>query len=81
MDREGSVAPGRLISVPKAARMLRLSIPYTQRLIRSGKIEGEKVGRTWFTSEDAVRQYMTSEETTAGGRARRRRRFGGGGGP
>ena len=62
MDREDSVTKEELISVPKAANMLGLSIPYTQRLIRSGKIEGEKIERSWFTSEEAVRRYLAPGE-------------------
>jgi len=66
MEGEGSVTQEELISVPKAAKMLGLSIPYTQRLIRSGKIEGEKIERSWFTSEEAVRRYLAPGDT--GGR-------------
>ena len=76
MDREGGMTQEKLISVPKAAKMLRLSIPYTQRLIRSGKIEGKKIERTWFTSEEAVRRYLAPED--GGGRSRVRGRWFGG---
>ena len=56
-----------LISVPKAAVILGHSIPYTQRLIRSGNIKGQKLGRDWFTTEEAITLYVR-------GRRRSRRR-------
>ena len=43
--------------------MLGLSIPYTRRLIRPGEIEGEKIERSWFTSEEAVGSYLSPRET------------------
>jgi len=49
-----------LISVPKTATMLGISIPYTQQLLRLGKIEGQKIGRDWFTTEEAIKAYLTS---------------------
>ena len=61
-----------LISVPKAAQMLGLSIPYTQRLIRSGKIKGQKIEKScWFAFEDSLRAYKEAREKRRGGRPAR----------
>ena len=62
MGREASVNKEELISVPRAAKMLGLSIPYTQRLIRTGKIRGEKIEGSWYASEEALRSYLAMRE-------------------
>ena len=42
--------------------MLGLSIPYTQRLIRTGKISGEKIEGDWYASEEDLRSYLATRE-------------------
>lgn len=35
---------------------------YISNLIRQGKMDGQRIGRNWFTTEDAVRRYMVTQK-------------------
>jgi hypothetical protein len=48
-----------LISLSQAAELSRLSPSHLRLLVSQGEIWGRKLGRNWFTTEQAVRQYLT----------------------
>jgi excisionase family DNA binding protein len=50
-----------LISVAAASALSHLTPSFLRRLLRQGKIEGVKIGRDWFTTEEAVREYMATD--------------------
>lgn len=54
-----------LISVTKASEITELgkslSARHIQRLIKEEKIAGVRLGRNWFTTEEAVRDYLLQE--------------------
>ena len=49
-----------LISVTTASSLCDLTPSFIRRLLRRGQIEGVKIGRDWFTTEEAIREYMAS---------------------
>lgn len=51
----------QLIAVPEAARISKLTPSYIRRLLRDQKITGIKFGRDWFTTEEAIRDYLANE--------------------
>ncbi len=51
----------KLISVTEAAEMSGLTPSYIRRLLRNEVIVGKKIGRDWFTTEEAVRNYLEQE--------------------
>jgi hypothetical protein len=46
-----------LIPLKRAAEICGLSHSHLRRLVRDGEIEGRKLGRDWFTTLKAVREY------------------------
>ena|GEM_PF-5677979 len=48
----------RLITLAEAARATPYSADYLNLLVRRGKLPAKKVGRNWYTSEEAVRWYL-----------------------
>ena len=51
----------KLISVTRAAEISGLTPGYIRRLLRQERIYGEKMGRDWFTTAEAIREYLTQE--------------------
>jgi len=49
---------GDLISLREAAKISGLSQPHLSLLIRQGKLWGEKIGRNWVTTKQAIRDYL-----------------------
>ena len=49
---------GDLISLREAAKISGLSQPHLSLLIRQKKLWGEKIGRNWVTTEQAIRKYL-----------------------
>jgi hypothetical protein len=60
LGREGS-QPKRadLISLNEAAELSGLSTGHLRHLLRQDEIWGKKMGRDWFTTEKAVREYLS----------------------
>jgi hypothetical protein len=54
-------AGNRLISVADAARLSGFTPRYISRLLRTGKLAGSKIGRDWFTTEQAIRAYLAQD--------------------
>ncbi|MES2006507.1 MAG: hypothetical protein V4436_00195 [Patescibacteria group bacterium] len=56
----------KYLSSRKAAREHKYHIDYVGQLIRAGKINGKKVGRSWYVEEASLKGYLLLE---AGGKA------------
>jgi excisionase family DNA binding protein len=52
----------KLISLAEASRVSGLSASHLRKLVREGQIKGIKVGWSWLTTEEAVREYLTKLE-------------------
>lgn len=50
-----------LISVTDAAAIGHLTPSYIRRLLRTGQLFGKKLGRDWFTTEKAIRDFLDTE--------------------
>ncbi|HEY59988.1 MAG TPA: helix-turn-helix domain-containing protein [Anaerolineae bacterium] len=53
-----------LILLRDAAKISGLSPNHLRLLVRRGDIWGRKLGRDWFTTEEAVREYVSCEHRT-----------------
>lgn len=53
-------SPG-LISVNSAAKISGLTSRHIRLLLSQGKLWGIKMGRDWFTTEEAIRDYMAQD--------------------
>ena len=51
----------KLISLVEAAAISGFSTGYLRRLMREGKLQGTKIGRDWLTTEQAVKEYLSTE--------------------
>lgn len=54
--------PEDLISLKKASEISGYHPDYLSYLIRKGKIRGKRVGRDWFTTEEAVKNYLSTKK-------------------
>ena len=50
------------VTVPEVARLLGLSIPYTQALIRRGRIKGRKTTQGWVADAESLKRYIQSRQ-------------------
>ena len=50
-------AAKRLISLAEAAKISGFSPRHVRHLVQQGIIWGQKIGRNWVTTEEAVREY------------------------
>jgi hypothetical protein len=48
---------GALLPLAKAAELSRLSPAHLRLLVRNGEVWGVKLGRNWFTTAQAVKEY------------------------
>ena len=57
----GDDQPGldELITLSEAAKLSGLSPSHLRLLVSEKEIWGRKLGRNWFTTEQAVREYLT----------------------
>ena len=53
----------RLISLKEAAASSGLSHSHLRLLARTGKIAARRLGRDWFTTEQAVAAYLESQRS------------------
>ena len=51
-----------ILTVPRVASILGISIPYAQRLLREGKIPGVKTPNGWCATQEAVEEYRAKRE-------------------
>ena len=52
------------ITVQAAANVAGYNIQYLRRLLRSGALEGIKIGQMWLIEMDALEAYLKRVETT-----------------
>ena len=52
---------GDLISLQEASDLCGLTTGYLRRLIRQEKLWGKKISRNWVTTEQAVRDYLSTD--------------------
>jgi len=52
---------GKLISIKEAAKISGLTPRHMRLLVNKGTIPGQKLGRDWFTTEQAVREYLARD--------------------
>lgn len=50
------------VSTDDAAQQLQYTPQHTRRLVREGKLQGEKVGRDWIVRQESVDDYMAVRE-------------------
>ncbi len=50
-----------LIPVGEAAQMSGFTPGYVRRLLRDAVIPGVKMGRDWFTTKEAIEEYLAQE--------------------
>ena len=48
------------ISVKEAAEWTRYSESHIRYLLRKGEVEGRKFGRDWFTTKEALQEYIAT---------------------
>jgi len=58
-DPDDQPSLNELISLSKAAEISGLTQPHLALLVRKGKLWGQKIGRNWVTTENAVQQYLS----------------------
>lgn len=61
------MAPGELLSVPDAARLLRVDPSRVRALLSAGQLAGDKIGGRWLVSDASIR----ARQEKAPGRGRR----------
>ena len=52
----------KVITLHQASRVSGYHQDYLSYLIRKGELKGEKVAGNWFTTEDAVKNYILNQE-------------------
>jgi len=57
MERVHTFDNDTLVSSKDASRLLNCSHDYVGRLCREGKIYGEKIGRTWYVSQNSLTEF------------------------
>ena len=60
--RKNPSFPRELISLKEASKISGYHPDYLSYLIRKGKIEGKRIGRDWFTTEKAIRTYLSTKK-------------------
>ena len=60
-EQADRVLPENLIPLNKAAKLSGLSTSHLRLLVRQKQIWGRKLGRDWFTTEQAVREYLARD--------------------
>ncbi len=51
----------KLISVSEASRISGLTTGFIRRMLRTGEIDGVKIGRNWLTTREAIQDYLKRE--------------------
>jgi excisionase family DNA binding protein len=53
------------LTVQNAAEVTGYNIQYLRRMLRSGALEGRKIGQMWLIEVDALEEYLKHVETTS----------------
>ncbi len=59
---KGRISPNKCISLKEASQTSGYHPDYLSYLIREKKLEGKRVSRDWFTTEEAVKNYISSKK-------------------
>ncbi len=51
----------KLISVSEASHISGLTTGFIRRMLRTGEIDGVKIGRNWLTTREAIQDYLKRE--------------------
>jgi excisionase family DNA binding protein len=52
----------KIITTQDAARLLGYEVQHVRRLLRWGRLEGQKLGRDWAVIRDSVDQYLAARD-------------------
>lgn len=52
----------KVISLSEASKIYGYHSDYLSSLIRKGEIKGKKIGGNWFTTEEAVKEYLFKQK-------------------
>lgn len=52
----------KVISLSEASKIYGYHSDYLSSLIRKGEIKGKKVGGNWFTTEEAIKEYLFKQK-------------------
>ena len=58
-----------LFSVDELSKKFHLNPVTVRRLFREGRLQGRKVGKRWYLTEEALRSYFDKAEGPAGARS------------
>jgi hypothetical protein len=62
---ELEISGRRFLSTRRAAKEHKYTADYVGQLIRSGKVKGQKVGRSWYVDEQSLNSYLSGETAVA----------------
>jgi hypothetical protein len=60
--KKKTLNPEQLISLKKASEISGYHQDYLSYLLRKKEITGKKIGRDWFTTEESVRNYLSTKK-------------------
>lgn len=61
VGNDDRLLPDNLIPLSKAAEVSGLTPAHLRLLVRTGEMRGKKLGRDWFTTLQAVREYLARD--------------------
>jgi len=65
LENSKGIFVGKYISVQAAAELTGYNIQYLRRLLRSGKLEGIKIGQLWLIEMHSLETYLQHVKTTS----------------
>jgi len=65
LENSTGILVERYISVQAAADLTGYNLQYLRRLLRSGKLEGIKIGQLWLIEMQSLETYLQHVETTS----------------
>lgn len=60
-EKGDRLSPDDLIPLSKAAEVSGLTHAHLRLLVRTGEMRGKKLGRDWFTTLQAVREFLARD--------------------
>ena len=55
----------KIISLNQASKISGYHQDYLSSLIRKNELKGEKIGNSWFTTEEEIRKYLAEKEKSS----------------
>jgi len=65
LENSTGIPVEKYFSVQAAAELTGYNIQYLRRLLRSGKLEGIKIGQLWLIEMQSLETYLQHVETTS----------------